>query len=290
MKELDIMMSGMSEEQKQRIRDKADRLEVFFKDEVVCMKDKEENYVGKVFKTNSGASCIVVSYSGCNNVKIRFLDETNYEMVVHSSNLKSGRIKSPYTPIVYGVGFLGVGKFKPSSNGIKNKYYELWCSIIARCYSEKRLKQVSFYRGCSVCKEWHNFQNFAKWYTEQEFCFEGYHLDKDILVEGNKVYSPETCSLVPMEINILFTDSKASRGDYPIGVHLDKSSGKFTAQISCFGKRLFLGRFDTVEEAYNAYKVKKEEYVKEVANKYKGEVSNEVYSRMMEWKPPEYSF
>ena len=42
--ELELMMSGMSEEQKQRIRDKADRLEVFFKDEVVYMKDKDEEW------------------------------------------------------------------------------------------------------------------------------------------------------------------------------------------------------------------------------------------------------
>lgn len=254
------------------------------------LKAKEEFKTGNIFKTNSGASCVVVSYSGCNNVKIRFLDGTNYEMVVQSSHLRSGYIKNPYAPNVYGVGFLGVGKFRASNNGIKNKYYELWCSIIARCYSDNFKKKSSAYIGCSVCKEWHDFQNFARWYTEQEFCFEGYHLDKDILVEGNKIYSPETCCLVPMEINILFTDSKASRGDYPIGVHLDKSSGKFAAQIRYFGKNLFLGRFDTVEEAHNAYKVKKEGYVKEVANKYKGKVSNEVYSRMMEWESPECSF
>ena len=42
--ELELMMSGMSEEQKQRIRDKADRLEVFFKDDVVYMKDKDEEW------------------------------------------------------------------------------------------------------------------------------------------------------------------------------------------------------------------------------------------------------
>ena len=44
MTELEVMLSGMPEEQKQRIRDKADRLEVFFKDEVVYMKDKDEEW------------------------------------------------------------------------------------------------------------------------------------------------------------------------------------------------------------------------------------------------------
>ena len=44
MKELEVMLSGMTEEQKQRIRDKADRLEVFFKDDVLYMKDKDEEW------------------------------------------------------------------------------------------------------------------------------------------------------------------------------------------------------------------------------------------------------
>ena len=44
MKELEVMLSGMAEEQKQRIRDKADRLEVFFKDDVLYMKDKDEEW------------------------------------------------------------------------------------------------------------------------------------------------------------------------------------------------------------------------------------------------------
>lgn len=46
MTELEIMLSGMSEERKQRIMDKADRLEVYFKDEVVYMKDKDEGWDG----------------------------------------------------------------------------------------------------------------------------------------------------------------------------------------------------------------------------------------------------
>ena len=43
-------MSGMSEDCKQRIRDKADRLEVYFKDEVLYMKDKDEGWDGMLPK------------------------------------------------------------------------------------------------------------------------------------------------------------------------------------------------------------------------------------------------
>ena len=44
MKELEAMMSGMTEERKQRILDKADRLEAYFKDDVLYMKDKDEEW------------------------------------------------------------------------------------------------------------------------------------------------------------------------------------------------------------------------------------------------------
>ena len=46
-------------------------------------------------------------------------------------------------------------------------------------------------------KEW--FDNPVNGYKE------GYSLDKDILVKGNKIYSPETCCFVPQDVNILFT-------------------------------------------------------------------------------------
>ena len=30
-------------------------------------------------------------------------------------------------------------------------------------------------------------------------------LDKDIKIEGNKIYSPETCMFIPKEINVVFS-------------------------------------------------------------------------------------
>ena len=50
MTELEVKVSGMPEECKQRIRDKADRLEVYFKDEVLYMKDKDEGWDGMLPK------------------------------------------------------------------------------------------------------------------------------------------------------------------------------------------------------------------------------------------------
>ena len=66
-----------------------------------------------------------------------------------------------------------------------------------------------------------------------------YHLDKDILVKGNKVYSPETCCFVPQEINSLLVTSVRSRGDQPIGVSYNKLTQKYEAYYNERRKRKY---------------------------------------------------
>ena len=75
-------------------------------------------------------------------------------------------------------------------------------------------------------------------------------LDKDILFKGNKVYSPETCCFVPHAVNTLFLNGKKNRGDFPLGVHFDKSKGKYRAEMSFMGRQIKLGTFDTAESAF----------------------------------------
>ena len=61
---------------------------------------------------------------------------------------------------------------------------------------------------------------------------EGWQLDKDILIKGNKIYSPDTCCFVPSEINNLFVGCNKSRGSLPIGVTFNKRLKRYVAQIS----------------------------------------------------------
>ena len=103
----------------------------------------------------------------------------------------------------------------------------------------------------------------------------GWCLDKDILVKGNKIYSPETCCFVPKGINLLFGKNNAKRGNYPIGVC--KFKNKFQATINIKGKTISLGHFDTPEEAFEAYKTAKEAYIKEVADEWKDRIEEDVY-------------
>ena len=133
---------------------------------------------------------------------------------------------------------------------------------------------------CTVDERWHNFQNFAEWYYDNYI--EGYHLDKDILFKGNKIYSPETCCFVPQEINKLFTKRQSKRGDYPIGVISNKK--RFISIFTKEKKIFYLGSFATPEEAFIAYKTEKENRIKEIANKWKGLISDKVYQALINYQ------
>lgn len=92
-------------------------------------------------------------------------------------------------------------------------YYQAWVNMMARCYSDKHKKKYPTYIGCSVIKEWRLFSNFRRWMVTQDW--QGKQLDKDILVVGNKVYSPDNCMFVTMETNNLVLDGSTIRGKYP---------------------------------------------------------------------------
>ena len=110
-------------------------------------------------------------------------------------------------------------------------------------------------------------------------------LDKDILIKGNKVYSPETCVFVPQNINELFVKRNIDRGIYPIGVHLNKLNNKYIAQCAQGqGKIINLGCFNAPKEAFNVYKLFKEDIIKQIADKYKILIPQKLYNAMYEYE------
>lgn len=137
-----------------------------------------------------------------------------------------------------------------SVNGVHFKYYTAWCSMIRRCYSSSFLKKHQSYIGCTVCDEWKYLSNFKKWHYENYI--DGFHLDKDILIEGNTVYSPETCRYVPPEINNSISNISS----------IKKSPRGFTIVFNKKQKT-----FKTVEEAQLWYSENKASTVKELALK-----------------------
>tara|TARA_R110000824_G_scaffold297393_1_gene485595 strand:+ start:704 stop:1270 length:567 start_codon:yes stop_codon:yes gene_type:complete len=162
--------------------------------------------------------------------------------------------------LVFGVGINDADyKTHPTIDGkqVVCPFYRRWCDMLRRGYSEKFQERCPTYKGCSVAEEWLTFSNFRKWMVEQDW--KGNDLDKDLLVEGNKTYSPETCVFICGELNKLLTDSAASRGELPIGVTENKD--KYEARVKKNGIKVYLGTFKTPEEAHAAWKKAKAQIV-----------------------------
>lgn len=135
-----------------------------------------------------------------------------------------------------------------------------WRAMNARCNASGSFQmRNSNYVGCSVSEDFKDFQKFAKWYSLQvgSHC-NNYHLDKDILVSGNKTYGESTCVLVPQGLNNFLLSRNSARGEYPQGVSYKKRNRLFQAQINISGRVTYLGLYQTPEEASAAYKVAKE--------------------------------
>lgn len=149
---------------------------------------------------------------------------------------------------------------------IKTPEYVLWCSINSRCkVGSKQQKRQVTYIGCYLSTNFLNFQYFATWCNKQKH-FKSldkngrkYHLDKDILIKGNKCYGENTCVFVPCEINTFFIKCDAARNNLPIGVTKVNKSFNFRAKCKDFtGKQVHLGVRATPEEAFVLYKTFKE--------------------------------
>ena len=233
-------------------------------------------YIGEQFLTNKNEEFIIIEYFGTNNVSIKFNDGTILYKKTYNA-IKYGRIKNPNYPIVYNIGFIGIGKY---SSNLNKKIYNTWKSMLSRCHDIKYHLLKSSYIGCTVDERWHNFQVFAEWY-EQNYV-DGYHLDKDILVKGNKIYGPDTCCFVPQEINSLFTKCDKSRGNLPIGVTYNRKI--LYTKLMKYGEQFTYGPFKTINEAFECYKSNKEAYIKYVANLRKDKIPDNVYQAMINYQ------
>ena len=153
-----------------------------------------------------GTKMKIIKYNTARDIIVEFQDEHKTKVHTAYTPFSIGQVKNPYDKSVYGVGYKGNTKTELSMNNISCRY---WKNMMKRCYCNKSLKTSPTYKNCTVCEEWHCFANFEKWFDENyyEIPNERVCLDKDILVKGNKIYSPETCCFVPKRINILFVNT-----------------------------------------------------------------------------------
>jgi hypothetical protein len=214
-------------------------------------------------------------------------DTSKVQITLHTAGLPLDHYPGEELPLflpikgqdlTYGVGYnsyrqrkaLGMPYF---GSGKKNRCRKAWDNMMRRCYGGRS----PAYEGHRVCKSWLDYQEFAAWYHSQPEAYKPKsELDKNILDPLNMIYSPVHCTLVPKQINLLFKDSQKLRGRLPRGVYVHPSGLGFVARLSKNGKPLALGRFDLIEEAFEAFKKARQEYGKELAEQFYGQIDPRV--------------
>ena len=181
--------------------------------------------------------------------------------------------------LVFGVGF-NDGKYPAKVNGKTIKEYNLWCGLLERCYCPKLQKKRPTYIGCLVSENFKSYSYFYDWVQKQiGFGEKGFQLDKDLIFKGNKLYSEETCLFLPSELNSLLTTRKAARGILPVGVSANGNG--FQAETHHGTNSPYIGRFNTPELAFQAYKQVKEAFIKRQAEKWKNFIDPRAYEALM---------
>ena len=248
------------------------------------MGNKVIDRIGEERINSFGSKMVIKDYRGAMDIDVYFPE---YDWVFKHSiytHFKNGKVKCPYEPRVYGVGYIGEGKYKAKENGKHSDEYIIWHHMLTRCYDPKFHEKRPTYDGCKVEDYLLNFQHMGEWIENNYYEVPGevMHLDKDILCKGNKVYSRKTCIFVPERINELFTKRDNARGKDPIGVD-QLPSGNY--QVRCnngYGKKIYLGSYSTKEEAFQVYKEYKESLIKGTIDEYKGKIPEPHYSKLRE--------
>ena len=242
---------------------------------------KFKDHTGDVNYNTQGLKMTVIAYRGVRSIDVMFEDGYVIKNCCYS-NFKAGKLNSYYYPTVCEKGYLGD---IPKSEKVRDlDSYKSWVYMIKRCYGEN---VESAYMNCSVCDEWLCYSNYKIWFDENYYTVGDItmNLDKDILIKGNKIYSPNTCVFTPQNINKLFTKSNRTRGELPIGVYkVNGCDNKYAAHFNSCGKLVNLGTFNTIEGAFNAYKEAKEKEIKRVADEYKGKIPQKLYDAMYRYQ------
>jgi hypothetical protein len=244
-------------------------------------KMKIHNRIGEKHFTNEGLEVEIIEYNSATDCTVRYKDGYILKGKYYL-DVKQGKIKNPYYPKLYNIGYIGEGDYTTIKNKIRSKSYLIWTDMIKRCYDTSIHLTRKSYINCTVDKEWHNFQNFAKWFDENYI--NDYCLDKDILIKGNRLYSKTTCCFVPNDINILLASSIKKDRSLPLGVVKHKEG--YRAQMSLKGKTTYLGVSKNLETAFMFYKKAKEDYIKKIAFEYYNseKIEFKVYNSLYNYK------
>jgi len=171
--------------------------------------------ITEIYKTDKFGDVQIVEYKDSRNVTVKFLN-TGSLAVFPAGSIRKGLLRDRFAPSVFGVGYLGGGK---SGGRAGKKAYTAWMNMLRRCYCPIFHKRQPTYINCIVCDEWLNFGEFEAWYNDNYV--EGFELDKDVKIKGNKEYSPLACSFVSHKENMVQAVAKKYGFKSPCGANVD---------------------------------------------------------------------
>ena len=246
---------------------------------------KTGDYYGKIFLSNNCGYYQITLANSTDKMRAVFL-QTNTVLTVDAKQVDTGGVVDPFYPSVCGVGYLGGVSSTTDESGKQLKEYVYWRCMLERCYGNKRLEA---YDLCIVSEEFHNLSYFQKWFHKQIGRYgKDFHLDKDILSEGCKIYAEDTCVLVPQEVNSFFVkhNNKKVKSNLPTGVVFNpkNTSRPFTAMYSGHGGEKHMSYHDNEWSAFLTYKQVKENRAKELAEKWRGQIDDRVYEKLINYK------
>lgn len=213
--------------------------------------------IGTIINNISGLQMKCLNYRNSMDIDVEFLESGNVIKNIQWNNFIRGKVKDKCIDEYY----------IPTDS----KEHRAWHQMLRRCLNVQVKEKKPTYKDASCCEEWLSYGQFCKWLHSQENyeiwkTLKWSAIDKDIIYKGNKLYSPENCFLVPVNVNNLFVKHDALRGDCPIGV--SKVGDKYVAGCvnSIKNQHITIGVYDTAIEAFEAYKRYKENLIKEIAD------------------------
>lgn len=140
---------------------------------------RHKERLGEKHRTKQNCYVEIIEYNNSLNCTIKFLNSRgNVLYNIEYDRIKKGTVVNPYHPNKYN-GYIGEGAYQSSYNGKCSRNYKVWTDMLKRVYSEEYHIKKPTYKDISLCQEWHNFQNFGKWFEENYK--EGWRIDKDVI-------------------------------------------------------------------------------------------------------------
>ena len=243
-----------------------------------------DSVVGKTFNSNSFGKFVVIDYEHSTKVTIQF-EDTGGVNVTDLYRIRNGSVVDLLAKTNFGVGYIGYGYDNKCENS--KKLFKTWSGLVQRCFDPLWKEKHKCYEQTTCSEDFLCASDFIEW-SKSQVGYDGvdefgksFALDKDLLVKGNKLYSPDICVFVPREVNNLILSNRKVRGNLPLGV--TTKGDRFRARVSIKNKETALGVFNTVEDAFQAYKEAKESHIKEVAELWKDEIDERAYKALMRW-------